>query len=161
MKLTTLVLSTVLLTATSFANDLPRLPANHATQMVTVGFIEIEGQRYEKVMAPSRLKSLSNAPNKQLSLSQPGLFSGDMIKHGKLSHVERISGNLLISTTDNTLLESIAKSHQLAISYSLNNMAILKAPKGQELISLLNLLKADSRIKVVKLERIVNKMHPE
>jgi len=161
MKIITLLLLTITLTANCLATDLPRLPEKHDAQMVTVGFVEIDGQRYTKIMSPERIKAFSPVTTKQLLASQPGLFSGDMIKQGKLSNIERISGNLLISTENKTAMASIAQLHQLAITYTLNNMAILKAPKGQELTSLLKALKADKRIKVVNLERIVNKMHPE
>lgn len=161
MKIITLLLTSTLLSATCLANDFPELSTTQPTNMVTIGFVEIDGKRYEKVMNASHLKPLTNNPNNRSLISPPGLFSGDMIKRGKLSHIERLSGNLLISSSDSLLLTSIAKTHQLEISYSHNNMAILKAPQGKELISLLNALKADSRIKVANLERITNKMIPQ
>jgi hypothetical protein len=161
MKIITLLFTSTLLSATCLASDFPEFPGAKTTKMVSVGFVELDGKRYEKMMDSSHLKSMTNLPNSRSLVSQPGLFSGDMIKRGKLSHIERLSGNLIISSSNSLLLASIAKAHQLEISYSNNNMAILKAPQGKELISLLNALKADSRIKVANLERITNKLTPQ
>lgn len=167
MKKLTLIMATALMSSMSFATELPALKqADVAT--VSVGIIEIDGVRYEKVIPTNQvqsnqsgLKTFGANVNAVATSQLPGLYQGDLLKRNKLSSIERISGNLYISSTDINALKDIAKAHDLDISYSQGNVAILKAPQGKELMSLLNALKSDKRIKVANLERVANKMRPE
>lgn len=161
-KLTLCAIAAVISTST-FATELPLLKQKDQVQTTSVGFVEIDGIRYEKVVTGSAVRSAKRSINSFAGsvVSQPGLYQGDMIKRGKISRIERISGNLYISSNDASAVNELAKMHNLDISYNQGNMAILKAPKGKELVSLLKALKADKRIKMANLERISNKMQPE
>ena len=161
-KLTLCALSVIISTST-FATELPLLKQKDNVQTTNVGFVELDGVRYEKVVVGNAVKAKQSSINSfaRTLVAQPGLYQGDMLKRGKLSRIERISGNLYISSNDASAINELAKMHNLDVSYNQGNKAILKAPQGKELVSLLKALKADKRIKMANLERISNKMQPE
>lgn len=163
MKKLTLCAIAAMISTSTIATELPLLEKKDNIQTTSVGFVELDGVRYEKVVIGSavlRTKSSINSLARSAN-AQPGLYQGDMLKRGKLSRLERISGNLYISSNDTAAINELAKMHNLDISYNQGSMAILKAPQGSELVSLLKALKADKRIKMANLERISNKMKPQ
>ncbi len=163
MKKITLLAASALMSATVMASDLPQLSNSElATTNVTVGSVEINGVKFNKVVSNSAL--VNNTMMSQRSF-QPGLYQGDLLQRNKISAVERVSGNLLISTSNMSKLQALAKAHNLEVHSTYGNIAILKAPLGSELLSTMSALRAadaqTGTVKRINLERISNTLRPE
>ena len=161
MKILITALAFTLLSTTAIAGKHNELKPLKIAQYTTVGYVELDGKRYQKVVSNHQLSSLRKTA-KSIGVSNNfGLFKNDMIQRGELALLEKVSGNFFISGKNGLFLQSIVDEYNLDIVYSKGNVAIVTAPQGKELISLLNSLRADKRISVANLEKVANKMHPE
>jgi len=162
MKKLTLCIISTLVSVSLQATELPLLKQDEKIEIIGTGFVELDGIDYEKVIDTRTLQSTTGGERfNTRNAVKPTLYRGDMLKRGKLFAIERVSGSIYISSSDARVFNELAKTHHLNISYSNNNRAILQAPKGKELLSLLKTLKADKRVKKVSLERITNRLKPQ
>ena len=159
MKKLSLLIASTMLSATALAADFDLPPLKDQAQMFVVGTVEIDGVSYQKLSHSQQVNDAQIA-TRSLKASQ-GLFAGDMVKKGKLSYVERVSGSFLISGKNSAELKQAAQAHGLTVKYTVSNKAVVLAPEDKELTAILNALKSDSRINVAKLERVSQRMQPE
>ncbi|MGF1683384.1 hypothetical protein [Photobacterium minamisatsumaniensis] len=139
---------------------LPSIPLSQFSQWESVGEVEIAGERYTKLYS---VDSERRGMPQQLSMdASASLFVGDtLLATSSANGPMEVSGGLFLRLAPSVNPSQFAHSSQLEIVHSGSEIVLVRTKQDQNLLPLISLLEADTRVEQVRLELVGGTNRPQ
>ncbi len=117
--------------------------------------LEVNGQTFYKQSSDKVSARMAR------SLSLPTLQIGDQIQSEQDLQPAVVNGGLLVKLSDPSQVHALASAYGLKFKFRTDDIFLLQAAQGTELLQLLEKVQADSRVKQAQLELVRSDAVPQ